>query len=59
MEYRTPELTKLGSLTELTLGHGGSSLDGSCLTTQRGKGNDGTNPHGYDPTACKPRRRRK
>lgn len=28
MEYTTPELTELGSLTQLTLGQNGSQLDG-------------------------------
>ena len=37
MEYKKPELTCLGYLTELTLGSGGSTIDGGCLTNdQRG-----------------------
>lgn len=38
--YHTPTLTHLGSLTDLTLGHGGSSLDGQGLANQTGGGND-------------------
>ncbi len=30
MTYEGPQLTYLGSLTELTLGNGGSTIDGSC-----------------------------
>lgn len=41
MEYTTPQFAELGSLAALTLGHGGSSLDGSCMNTQLGGGNDG------------------
>ena len=44
--YTKPTLTSLGSIQTLTLGSGGSSMDGNYTTTQRGKGNDGTNPHG-------------
>ena len=44
--YTKPTLTPLGSIHTLTLGSGGSSMDGNFTTTQRGKGNDGTNPHG-------------
>jgi len=40
MQYSTPSVRFLGSLTELTLGHGGSSLDGTGLNNQRGGGND-------------------
>lgn len=39
MEYTTPELKKLGSLTGLTLGMNGSSPDGMGLN-QLGFGND-------------------
>lgn len=48
--YHTPTLTYLGSLTDLTLGHGGSSFDGQGLVNQKGYGND-DNPSsvgGYD-----------
>ena len=40
MEYTTPQFAELGSLAALTLGHGGSSMDGQCADTQRGGGND-------------------
>ena len=40
MEYSTPELRSLASLSYLTLGAGGSTLDGTGLNNQRGKGND-------------------
>ena len=43
--YRTPEVTDLGLVSRLTMGNGGSSLDGNCTFTQRGQGNDGTGPH--------------
>jgi hypothetical protein len=41
MEYKTPQLTELGSFAELTLGMNGSSLDGQCTTNQNGIGNNG------------------
>jgi hypothetical protein len=44
MMYEAPEFRHLGSLTLLTLGSGGSTLDGTCLNNQRGKGNDDTGP---------------
>ena len=45
MKYITPELRALGSLADLTLGAGGSSLDGGCkISDQLGGGNDGTGP---------------
>ena len=45
MEYKTPEVKNLGSLSDLTLGMGGSSLDGNGRNnTQLGGGNDGTGP---------------
>ena len=45
MDYSTPQLRTLGSLTDLTLGTGGSSLDGGARNnTQRGSGNDGRGP---------------
>ena len=40
LQYSVPSLIELGSLTELTLGNGGSSLDGTGLNTQTGGGND-------------------
>lgn len=40
LHYSVPSLIDLGSLTELTLGNGGSSLDGTGLNNQRGGGND-------------------
>lgn len=48
LQYSAPTLRYLGSLTELTLGHGGSSLDGTGLNDQKGYGNDsaGTLPVG-------------
>lgn len=36
MDYKTPKLTLLGSLAELTLGNGGSTIDGNCDDDQRG-----------------------
>lgn len=45
MEYSRAELTSLGSFATLTLGSGGSSMDGNIPSDQRGKGNDGTGPH--------------
>ena len=50
MQYTTPELRALGSLSVLTLGNGGSSLDGDGLNDQRGGGNDGPS----DPTPITP-----
>lgn len=46
MEYSRATLTSLGSFSLLTLGNGGSSLDGNFTNVQRGQGNDGTGPHG-------------
>lgn len=40
LPYHTPTLNCLGSLTELTLGHNGSSFDGTGLANQLGFGND-------------------
>ena len=43
MEYKTPEVKNLGSLSDLTLGMGGSSLDGACQNNdQLGGGFTGT-----------------
>lgn len=45
MEYKTPEVKNLGSLSDLTQGMGGSSLDGAGRNnTQLGGGNDGKGP---------------
>lgn len=43
MEYTTPQFAELGSLAALTLGQGGSSLDGLCTDNQKGGGNNGVN----------------
>lgn len=43
-QYTKPKLTSLGSIQTLTLGSGGSSLDGNCSNTQLGGGNDGRGP---------------
>lgn len=43
--YTKPILKHLGSIQTLTLGSGGSSIDGNHSNTQTGKGNDGTGPH--------------
>lgn len=40
MEYTTPQFAELGSLAALTLGQGGSSLDGLCTDNQKGGGNN-------------------
>lgn len=45
-KYSKPRLSPLGSISTLTLGHGGSSMDGTGTHTQRGGGNDGRQPHG-------------
>lgn len=39
--YTPMRVNRLGSLSELTLGSGGSSLDGTGLYNQLGDGNDG------------------
>ncbi len=44
MGYEEPTIRELGRLTELTLGQGGSSLDGQRTFTQRGGGNDEDDP---------------
>jgi hypothetical protein len=41
MAYEAPRLQNLGSLTDLTLGMGGSTTDGNGRNDQRGGGNDG------------------
>lgn len=43
MTYEKPQITELGTLSQLTLGTGGTSIDGNNCT-QRGGGNDGTGP---------------
>ena len=49
--YQTPRLVDFGRVERLTMGHGGSSLDGNCTMTQLGGGND---PDGGDnPQSCK------
>ena len=46
--YSAPQIEELGAVARLTMGNGGSSLDGTCTFTQRGMGNDpgqgGQNP---------------
>jgi hypothetical protein len=45
--YEAPRLYELGRVTSLTLGHGGSTPDGTLMNDQRGSGNDGKeNPPG-------------
>lgn len=44
--YSKPTLSPLGSVSSLTLGHGGSTIDGNHTYSQRGRGNDEMpNPH--------------
>lgn len=38
--YEKPRLVRLGEVSNLTLGNGGSSLDGTGLNNQLGGGND-------------------
>ena len=38
--YQSPRLDFLGAVERVTMGHGGSTWDGHCSYTQRGKGND-------------------
>jgi hypothetical protein len=40
MEYTTPELRELGSFAELTLGSGGSCLDGAARNNNQLGGGD-------------------
>jgi hypothetical protein len=40
MEYMTPELRELGSFAELTLGTGGSCLDGAARNNNQLGGGD-------------------
>lgn len=42
--YFTPMLRRYGSISELTLGNNGSSIDGNNTMTQSGGGNDGSGP---------------
>ena len=44
--YEEPRLHRLGQVTNVTLGAGGSSLDGTYKINQLGGGNDNTGPHG-------------
>lgn len=48
-KYENPLVVDYGRVDRLTMGAGGSSLDGTCLYDQRGKGNDGTGPN---PPKC-------
>ena len=48
--YAAPVIEELGLVTRLTMGNGGSSLDGNCTFTQRGRGNDGQPDGG--PASC-------
>ena len=51
MKYTTPTLTSLGSLASLTLGMGGSCLDGGAMNnTQLGGGSIG----GLQSVECGP-----
>lgn len=44
--YEAPRLYQLGQVSNVTLGHGGSSMDGNHKINQLGGGNDNTGPHG-------------
>jgi hypothetical protein len=44
--YEEPRLHQLGEVSNLTLGAGGSSMDGTYKINQLGGGNDGKEPHG-------------
>lgn len=51
MRYTPPEVTKLGSMATLTLGHGGSCLDGNSRNSvQHGGGSIG----GQQSVTCGP-----
>jgi len=41
LPYTSPNLRVFGSVASLTLGSGGTSIDGDLSRTQKGKGNDG------------------
>lgn len=43
--YTSPTLEEVGPVARLTMGNGGSSMDGNMTFTQRGIGNDGGGPH--------------
>lgn len=45
--YTKPVFSLLGSVATITLGNGGSSIDGNMSDTQTGGGNDGRGPHLY------------
>lgn len=48
--YSAPQIEELGAVARLTMGNGGSSLDGNCTMTQLGFGN---NPSGgQNPQSC-------
>lgn len=40
MKYESPKIVRMGSFTDLTLGQGGTSLDGNGQFNQTGGGND-------------------
>ena len=42
--YEAPRLKDFGRVSRLTMGNGGSSIDGGCSYTQRGGGNNETGP---------------
>jgi len=48
--YSAPSLEVIGLVSRLTMGSGGSSLDGNCTMTQRGGGNN-PQPDG-GPDSC-------
>lgn len=50
-KYTKPTLSQLGSISTLTLGQGGSSMDGTGSYTQKGGGNDDTGPHTVTPSS--------
>lgn len=50
-KYMAPTLEELGLVARLTMGNGGSSLDGNCTYTQLGFGNDPND--GQNPQSCR------
>ena len=48
--YAAPQIEELGAVARLTMGNGGSSLDGNCTYTQLGGGNDPAG--GQNPQSC-------
>lgn len=42
--YQVPTCAPRGTVERVTMGHGGSSWDGTCTFTQRGSGNDSFGP---------------